>query len=361
METLGEFSPSPRAPSPQEQPADSPSHPRPTNRPVPFENGLATPVSSSEAAALRLSQVEDSPFRPNSLQLKRYSLAAIAAVVFPLTAALAWAFYLLGVSVERSAKLDVAPLEALEVSEDFQARLDEALFALRNGQPREASDKLSALERQNPALPSLTYFLALSLMQAGDVDAALAKADASIAKREKVSESLTLKAALETRKAAKPRTKKFGDPTVRAEVLLRQAILADQSNPAPYAELATILRTRRQTDEARKLLESARLRVNPLDTPSLLSTALALLSLQEKTTAELPDILASDKDAASLFSAIYVALRKEDRSTATTLLQTAQEQIPPELFSSLLNDPALRYFSLRPQPNGPSSVPSTSP
>jgi Flp pilus assembly protein TadD len=148
---------------------------------------------------------------------------------------------------------------------------------------------------------------------------------------------------------------------VRAEVLLRQAILADQSNPAPYAELATILRTRRQTDEARKLLESARLRVNPLDTPSLLSTALALLSLQEKTTAELPDILASDKDAASLFSAIYIALRKEDLSTATTLLQTAQEQIPPELFSSLLNDPALSHFSLRPQPNGPSSVQSTSP
>ena len=98
------------------------------------------------------------------------------------------------------------------------------------------------------------------------------------------------------------------------------------------------------------------MRINPLENPAVISTTLALIALQEKSNAELPDILAPDKDTVSLFSAAYVALRKEDFSTATTLIQTAEERLPHELFTYFLKDPALSDLLHQPEFTGARST-----
>lgn len=266
-------------------------------------------------------------------------------VFFGVLVLVAWMFYSLGGAIRQSQMIAEIARQGVEIPADFQAQLDAALKSLRNGEAEKALGQLIVLERENRSVSSLTYLVALAAMQSGDSDKALMKANESIAKKERVSDSLALKAVLETQKHSGG----FGDPRVRAESYLRQAMLADEANSSPCIELATLLRYRGRHEEAKQFLEAARSRLNPVDSHAVVDTSLALLNLQFLPDGELPADISPDKDVAALFSAAYVAMRKGDFTRASDLLRTGRERFPSDLYYYLVNDPAMRKFVSRPE------------
>jgi len=226
------------------------------------------------------------------------------------------------------------------VSKENQVLLDAALMELRNGDAQKALDQLIALERNAPEVASLAYLVAVAAMQAGQPEKSVRYADRSIARRERVSDALAIKAVLETQS----RGSGFGDPKLRAEAYLQQAIVADAANASPLVELASLLRYRNRNEEALGVLQAARSRLNPVDSHSVVDTSLAILSLQEKADADLPNDLDPDKDIPTLYSAAYVAMRTGDFGKAAGLLKTARERLPADLYYYLVNDPALRKY-----------------
>ena len=226
-------------------------------------------------------------------------------------------------------------------------RLDKALSNLRAGDARRALDQLILLEHEAPAASSLTYLVALASVRAGDMATASEKADQSVAKRERISDSLALKALLETQNPSA--STRFGDPRVRAETYLRQAMIEDEANPFPYVELAMLLRSQKRDGEAMRLLEGARSRLNPADSPAVVDAAIALLNLQNLPDNELPASINPDKDVAALFSTAYIAMRKGGFARAAALLATARDRLPADLYRYLVNDPAMREYARQPE------------
>jgi len=265
------------------------------------------------------------------------------------TGLLVWGAFVLGEYYQNKQTEEALSEQGVEVSDNYQSRLDGALADLRGGNAEKAFKQLSLLEQENPQVCSLTYLVALSAMQAGNESVASARADASISKRERVSDSLALKAVLETRKARNPNVPKFGDPRIAAETYLRQAMLADAANPFPCIELATLLRYAKREEEAMKLLQAARSRLNPVDSHTVVGTSIALMKLQHLADNELPANINPDKDPVSMFSAAYIAMRKKDFARAASLLRTAKERLPADLNSYIVNDPAFRKFVQHPE------------
>ena len=229
---------------------------------------------------------------------------------------------------------------------EFEKAIDSAFEAYSDGKASESTAQLEMVYRKNQTIPSSCYLLALMAIQSGDLKLALQKVDESIAKGEKLSDSLALKAAIEMERGGKGG---MGDPKVRAETLLRSAIAADISNARPYIELASLLRFQGRNEEARKLFQGAALRLNPVEGHSLVNTSLALLDLQQLPDDKLPSNLNPDKDTPSLISAAYIAMRKSDIPAVKALLAKARERLSPALYNYLINDPAIRFFSKNPQ------------
>jgi len=278
---------------------------------------------------------------------RRTTMGWTLAAFLPAAAVMAWAFFSFGASAQRSDMLAEISRQGVAIPEDFQTRLDKALLELRTGDAKKALAKLAQLEKEIPAVSSLTYLVALAAMQAGDPEIASAKAGQSIAKRERVSDSLALKAVLETQNAG--RAAKFGDPRLRAEEYLRQAMIADAANPAPCIELATLLRYQRRDKEAMQLLQAAHSRLNPVDSHTVVDATIALLNLQNLPDSEIPTGINPEKDAASVFSAAYAAMRGGDFTRAATFLAAARKQLPADLYFYLVNDPAIRKFVRQPE------------
>jgi len=252
----------------------------------------------------------------------------------------AWAVSSWTASAERKKIFSEISKQGAEISTENQDRLDQALMTLRNGDSQKALDQLVALEHEAPEAASLAYLVAVAAMQAGQSEMSAHYADKSIARRERVSDALAIKAVLETQSASSG----FGDPKLRAEGYLRQAMVADAANASPLVELASLLRYRKQNDEAMSVLQAARSRLNPVDSHTVVDTSIALLSLQEKADADLPADLDPDKDTPALFSSAYIAMRRGDFARAATLLKTARNRLPADLYYYLVNDPALRKY-----------------
>jgi tetratricopeptide (TPR) repeat protein len=277
----------------------------------------------------------------------RATVGRLLLVFLPVAAGIAWAFFSWGAVSQRRHMLAEIAKQGVDIPQNFQARLDKALLELRTGRAEKSLVELTLLEKETPAVSSLTYLVALAAMQAGHAETASAKANQSLAKHERVSDSLALKAVLETQSAG--RSAKFGDPRVRAEAYLRQALVADAANPSPYVELATLLRYQKRDEEAMQMLQAARSRLNPVDSRAVVDVSIALLHLQNLPDNELPDNINPDKDVASLFSAAYVAMRKGNFVRAATLLATARERLSADLYFYLIDDPAIRKFARQPE------------
>lgn len=238
--------------------------------------------------------------------------------------------------------------ERVNVRPEFDGVLDRALAKLREGDSTAAVKLLGELESANPDVGSVSYLHALALMQNGDTELAEKKADESIAKGERISDSLALKAVMATQRASDGNIKLMGDPKVRSEQFLRQAMIADTANPFPMIELATLMRYRGNSDEALALLKGARSRLNPVDSHTVVDVSLMLMKLQQLPDADLPRDLTATGDLASGFGAAYVAMRTGDFAKAAAILTTCRERTTPDLFDYLVNDPAFRRYVSEP-------------
>lgn len=267
----------------------------------------------------------------------------VAAVFFSIVA------WNLGVGAGISQSLEEETKEKATVSKEFLADLDRAMADLRAGDSDKAVKKLQELEGSKADVASLTYLLAVAAVQNGDIPLAEAKTAESIAKHERISDSLALRAVLETQKGSDASIKKFGDTRMRSELLLRQAMLADAANPFPMVELATLLRYQKRTDEALALLRAARSRLNPVDSHSVVDVTIELASLQEIPDADLPQIADPGKDLMSSFSAAYIAMRKGNFDQAAESVKIARKMASADLFDYLINDPAIRRYASEPK------------
>jgi tetratricopeptide (TPR) repeat protein len=232
-----------------------------------------------------------------------------------------------------------------EMPSEIQASLDTAMVELRTGFAANALKRLDLIEKRNPQLPSITYLSALAALQAGDPDQASQKADASIAKGERVSDCLALKAVLETQKH---RVGNLGDPKIRAEMLLRQSIARDIANPFPQLELATLLRYQGRNEEALVLLKRTRGYLNPIDSHAVVDTSILLLDLENTPTGKLPTRIEPQGEASTLFASAYLEMRQGNFSRAASHLEKAKKVLPTDLYHYLVDDPALRKFSREP-------------
>lgn len=314
---------------------------------------LGSPATESTASAQEEKKPVGKPIETlqflRLLARKRVRLfpalaGSLAAIIF-----FCIVFWNLGAGAGRAALLRETSKEGASVSKDFLGQLDQALADLRAGDADKAVKKLQELEKPDTQVASLTYLLALAAMQNGDTDLAAKKAAESIAKRERVSDSLALQAVLETQKGGNSVIPKFGDPRLRSELLLRQAILADTANPFPMIELATLLRYQKQRSEAQDLLRAARSRLNPVDSHTVVDVTLALSQLEDAPDDKLPQIADPDRDSTSAFSAAYIAMRQHDFDKAAELLDLLNRRMPADLFYYLVNDPALRRYASEPK------------
>jgi tetratricopeptide (TPR) repeat protein len=274
-----------------------------------------------------------------------FTLLAVAGVLVVIGAT-SWVSYQQGVTytINRLAELQKelpAPIPA-----ELEKNINSALNSYAYGNATEATSELEVLYKRNQTIPSTSFLLALTALQSGNLKLAQQMVDESLSKAEKVSDSLALKAAIEMELAGRGG---MGDPKVRAESLLRSAMAADISNPRPYIELGSLLRFQGRNDEARKLFEGAKVRLNPVEGHPLVNTSLALLNLQQMSNSQLPTDLNPDKDTVSLISAAYVAMRKNDIPALKALLAKARDRLSTPLYEYLINDPAIKIFIRNPE------------
>lgn len=221
---------------------------------------------------------------------------------------------------------------------------DSIVRDLQLGETASASASLSRLQKAAPQMPSLQYLAAVAALAAGDYAAATSAADASIARGERVSDSLVLRATAELKKHVKSGNDALGRVRERAEVDLSEAMLADPSNYLPYMSLAALRRQEGQERLAKDLLESARARLTSPDPRASIDAQILLIRLSMLPDHQLPDDLDPDKDVPSLVGSAYVAMRRGNFTRAAELLATARRRLPKDLCATLLSDPVFRDY-----------------
>lgn len=255
-------------------------------------------------------------------------------------------FYSLGHRIGRSTGGGEVVKLKTELTPETQQSFDKILLDIQEGRGKEALEGIKLLQVSDPDVPSLSLTAANASVLANELESAQAYIAASIKDRELVSDALTLQALMEALVLRQKDYKKMGDPKVRLESLLRQAIAADPTNPRPFLELATMYRLLNRSDEALALLKSAKLRLSvPTDT-LVADVALALLQLQMLSDENLPELSnETTLEVRSLFSNAYTAMRLGKTEIANARLSQAREILPANLFSRLVKDLAFSAYS----------------
>ncbi len=263
-----------------------------------------------------------------------------------------WGFFKLGSWMGWSAADEVATRERFTIPPDVADEVDASLILLRKGQIADALEGLQRIDEKEKNYPSISYLLAVAAMHNGNIKLAEEKVRESIAKRERVSDALAIQAVLESMKRSDRDRIALGDPRVKSENYLRQAIQADPANGAPYFELATLLRYAGKREEARKYYRAAQARLNPVDSHELLDITLAIMALQDLPKDRLPTEIPQSDSLRKLFPAAYSAMLREDFTTAASLLAKCHEVANPDLLAYLLNDPSIRRYRDREELKG---------
>ena len=314
-----------------------------------------TPVDGEKPGKIRYLRSHRNPASPpegaSSLKaLQSQTLAWLAAMLF-----CAGIFFAFGLAAglyrsHTAARSESPAAKGFVAADEQEEKLLNRVFALlREGYGQGALGSLQKLRSINPQLSSLSYTAALAALQAGDIATAMAETDSSLGKGERISDSYALAAAAESLKPGSVEWRSKGDPRERGDFFLRQAIAADQANAVPRLELGIRFRSRGQNDEAVEMLESARLRLHPLDQAAVIDTTLLLIKLGQTATEALPADFDPDKNTPSLLGAAYVALRRGDFAAASELLAKAKSRIAPELYLYLLGDPAFAAYRQNPE------------
>lgn len=230
----------------------------------------------------------------------------------------------------------------LDIPPEVTVQVDAALMDLRNGEPEKALAALRRVHDEQPRYPTVAYLVALAAIQAGDSVLAEKSLRETISRKERVSDALALRAVLESMPRPADQVV-VGDPKVRAENYLRQAVLADPANASPRFELATLLRYTNRRDEARKEIRAAQARLNPVDAHTVTEATLRLMDLEDLSDAQLPALVQPQNLTEALANA-YIAMRQQNFPQAAILLEAAKKMTNADIFYYLLNDPVLRRF-----------------
>jgi tetratricopeptide (TPR) repeat protein len=306
---------------------------------------LRAPEPVHRPIALTGSAVPPPPPRGGSV------LPWMLAVVFFFAACSAGTGWWLAV-VERPTTASAAPeavpaapsAEKQPATKPQRAAIDRALTDLRSGLPVQALSTLRKVRAENPQIPSIDYLVALASLQAGDRAEAETALALSLTKGERVSDALALQANLEASAEGGSVGVPFGSLEPVADRLLREAIEADAANPYPYFELAMRLRARGDHQQAKEMLESARVRLQPVDAHTAVDVSLRLLELQETADADLPEILSETTGAADLFGAAYLGFRRGRPEEAVEFLRRAGEILPEDMVAYLAADPSFKTY-----------------
>ncbi len=254
-----------------------------------------------------------------------------------------WA-HALGVSSGIRKAENAAPGEVTDLQPEVWAELEKGLEELHAGDSEAAFRRFKDLQQTQKTISSLDYLLGLAAMQNGDVEVSEESVKNSIRKGERVSDSWALLAVLAGQKGSDPGRPTMGDPRLRAEALLRQAILADPVNPSPRVELAVRLRSRGQTDDAEREFRAAEACLTPVDSHITLKITLELIDIDKMPADKLPTEIPDSDDPVKLFPAAYSAMRRGDFAAASALLERCQETASPALFAYLKSDAVFRRY-----------------
>ena len=238
-----------------------------------------------------------------------------------------------------AAQVAATALPSAGFPEDLLPALDAALKMLREGDNLDALDSLNRMLTSHPNVPSLHYATAIAALQSGYPREAGRLADASIKAGFRVSDSWALKSAI-----VAAQTK---GASSEQEAFLKKAIASDPMNPAPFIELASLLRYQSRSGPAAGLLESAAYRLNPADARTVVETTRAILAVDANENLLPPSqplgIPAKDLPGA------YSEMKRGNFENAAAILRSCRDQTPADIFGYLVNDPALRKFTSRPE------------
>lgn len=327
------FSSSEKGSSPQTE-----SHPP---APAPVENSPPDP-KSARGSRRKKSKPPSTGFRAGSLALACLIASIASGAVF----------FALGrhLGPAKSAEADLGDIAVPDSrpTELQKREFETALGLLQNGMLSEAKNTLSSLMDQNAPITSLPLMVANAALLDGDVPLAERGIRLSIERGQSVSDALVLQAIIEAKLATTPEHKVMGNPRIRIEGLLEQAIAADSSNARPYFELATLRRFENRDDDALDLLKSAANRLGQSDSILSVNLAIELVKLERLPDGELAQAVPAGSDPQSLLCAAYAAARLGQTDKAAGLVEQARTLTPPKTFFQLLKDPA--FSSWRKEP-----------
>ena len=310
---------------------------------------LAAPASQlTPQSKAKTVSPEDFFRRIRVLAVKEIRLYLVLPIVIAAGAAVGIVCFQRGTETGRAQLLREQTKEKISISDDTLREINQSFEAMVGGRAAEAVGKFESLQVRHPHISSLTYLAALAAMRSGDIDRAEASAHASIAKHERVSDSLMLVALAQVRRGVNPKLKKLVDFRVSAEDLLRQSIAVDVANPYPFLDLAALLRFQNKNDAALSALHAASLRVQPIDTLPYVELTTELTKLSALSDWSLPEISRVTPSTTTTFPAAYLALRKGNVVKAKELLTLARSQTDPKLFHYLINDQAFVKYAKEP-------------
>ena len=311
------------------------SHPRPAQEPI-----------SDVRPSRRSNRKDSSSFDFKNLDLnKRVSLRAVIISTSLGVFLSGLLLFSLGYNAGRSADKSEPLTSYPEITHELQISLDEIFSDLQQGFSKEALEKTSRLELKAPHMPSLSALAANAALMMNDLEMAESQTAESLRKGQLVSDALVLQAMISIKRMQSEGYQAMGNPKVRIETLLRNAIAADPSDPIPYFVLAAVKRAAREPKEALALLKSSRLRQVVSADSMVTDASIALLELEITPDEELPVL--SDKPSGhsvELICSAYTAMRLGDSEAAISRLERARDALPPKVFAQILKDSAFDIY-----------------
>ncbi|MEX1120038.1 MAG: hypothetical protein WEB60_14725 [Terrimicrobiaceae bacterium] len=287
------------------------------------------------------------------IKIRRRAMTIFAVVAGGILVALT--FYRVGESRgEREGKeaalRDMAVLEARKVyvlPPEAQQQLDAALLEVRAGNAVAAAGTLAQLVEKFPHVASLNYAAGLGAIQAGEFETAIAFANASIEKGERVSDSYVLISIAEAQMRAEEPDKQFVNPQLRVREILDKAIAADPMSSGARMELGSLLRYMGDEPGALTELGAAKARLHPVDSHLAVDVTVGLIEVENLPLEALQPTEPTADDVRVLFPAAYIAMRHENFELGIRLLNRCKNLLPVDSFHYLVNDRAFQSFAYR--------------
>lgn len=227
-----------------------------------------------------------------------------------------------------------------QMSDAAMAAIDAGFVA------RETDDHVAALAHFRTALelepefPGLPILVGQAALRADELELAREMARRGLQDPGTASDALALLGTAELRGRNRPGVG-IRDPEAAAVEALQRAIRAAPWEPAPRMLLGNILRAQGERRAGIDLLDSARLRFEPVDSRLLVPVQLRLARAAQGTEgAPTPESLPGDPTA-NAFAAARELLLKGDRAGAHALLEPVKPWMSDQEFMILINDPAL--------------------